>query len=437
MIIPFSDLKEVLTPVYNTFCTKYVSKIVEIFEREFSEENVDYHPSIDLDYFTHSFIQYYKIYLDTTTNNYYLVDLFDGNREFLDLEVPENNSLSLSEILNNINFEELLEDPFFSSHFLDPYILVKFPLTKVTNEKGEFTYIKNLFCKISITYQGHLVSMKFNRTHYTYEHFINNYMHSHILSIPKSDWTTFQRCCTGSGPINITMINLEREYNENQWAQFCWDLAKYVTIESLEGIPYRRLTVCDKLYSQELSLNDEHAIYSSRKEDTLINDFIEYLINNKILDFHWEHNQWTLAYSDTDYITILSNSFLRFYKEAIQTSVPYGTSPYDTSLSDLQQYYLTKVYIVNQKVYSSENEPTSYEEDFINNSRGAYICTFKGEPQYLEIDEPNLNSSVRAQYILNIGIIKFITYSLLTILNTQYNGSKIGTPTKTISFDNF
>jgi hypothetical protein len=358
--------------------------------------------------------------------------LFDRDREFLDLEIPENNSLSLSEILNNINFEELLEDTDFLNRFPDPYILVKFPLTKVTNEKGAFTYIKNLFCKISITYKGHLVNMRFNRTHYTYEHFINNYMHSHIMSIPKNDWTTFQRCCTGSGPINITMNNLEREYNENQWTQFCWDLAKYVTIESLEGIPYRRLTACDKLYSQELSLNDEHDMYSSRRENTLINDFIEYLINNKILDFHWEHNQWTLAYSDTDYITILSNSFLRFYKEAIQTSVPC-----DTSLSDLQQYYLTKVYIVNQKVYSSENEPTSYEEDFINNSRGAYICTFKGEPQNLEIDEPNLNSSVRAQYILHVSIIKFITYTLLMILNTQYNGSKINTPTKTISFDNF
>lgn len=432
MIIPFSDLKEALTPVYNTFCTRYVPKIVEIFEREFSEENVDYHPSIDLDYFTHSFIRYFKICLDTTTNNYYLVYSYDSNREFLDLEVPENNSLSLSEILNNINFEDLLESIPFLYDFPNPYILVKFPLTKVTNEKGEFTYIKNLFCKISITYEGRLVNMRFNRTHYTYEHFINNYMHSHILSIPKNDWTTFQRCCTGSGPINTTMINLEREYNENQWAQFCWDLAKYVTIESLEGIPYRRLTACDKLYSQELSLNDEHSLYSSRKEDTLINDFIEYLINNKILDFHWEHNQWTLAYSDTDYITILSNSFLRFYKEKIQTFVPC-----DTSLSDLQQYYLTKVYIVNQKVYSSINELSSSEEDFVNNSRGAYICTFKGEPQNLEIDEPNLNSSVRAQYILNVSIIKFITYTLLMILNTQYNGSKIDTSTKTISFDNF
>lgn len=432
MIIPFSDLKEALTPIYNTFCTRYVSKIVEIFEREFSEENVDYHLSIDLDYFTHSFIQYYEICLNSTTNNYYLASLFDSNREFLDLEVPENNSLSLSEILNTINFEELLEDIYFSWGFPNPYILVKFPLTKVTNEKGEFTYIKNLFCKISITYDGHMVNMRFNRTHYTYEHFIHDYMHSHTLSIPKSDWTSFQRCCTGTGPINITMEYLRNEYNENQWTQFCWDLAKYVTIESLEGVPYRKLTNCDKLYSRELSLNDDPCIYVSRTEDTLINAFIKYLINNKILNFHWEHKQWTLAYSDTDYITILSNSFLKFYKEIIQIS-----TPCDTFLSDLQRLYLTKVYIVNQKVYSSEDGPTSYEEDLVNNSRGAYICTFKGEPQRLEIDEPNLNSSVRVQYILNVSIIKFITYTLLMILNTQYNGSKIDTPTKTISFDNF
>ena len=433
MIIPFDELKEALTPIYNIFCTRYVSRIVEIFEREFSEENVDYHTEITLDYFTLIFIRCCKIHLNPTTNNYYLVRDFDSTREFLDLEIPENNSLSLNEILNNVGLENLLlKDIYFLDHFPCPYILVKFPLTKVTNENGEYTYIKNLFCKVSITYKGCITNMKFNRTHYTYEHFINNYMHSHILGIPKGDFTFFQGCCTGSGPINITIINLSRGYDENQWIQFCWDLAKYVTIESLGGVPYRRLTVCDKLYSEELFLNDENCEYSTRKDDTLISDFIKYLINNKILDFHWEHGQWTLAYSNTDYITILTNSFLRFYKEVIQTSAPYVIP-----LSELQQYYLTKVYIVDQKIYSSITGLSSSEEDSVKNSRGAYVCTFKGEPQNLEIDEPDSNASIKTQYMLINSIIKFITYTLLMILNTQYNGSNIDTTTKAISSDNF
>ena len=141
--------------------------------------------------------------------------------------------------LSSLSCRDTIED-IVSSKFNNMFILVHFPHVRITNEHDRYVDINHLWAKIKITSEGTMNgNFTLNRSEYQAIHFMSNYMHSHVSSIPRDDLTRFMSPCTGDGPINSTISSLYREFDSDLWQLFCLELSKYVTVESISGRPWR------------------------------------------------------------------------------------------------------------------------------------------------------------------------------------------------------
>lgn len=428
------NLQVCLETLYDKFINFYTKNIVEIFQREFSEENVDYRPKVPtFDDFTIRILNAIRVF-DIDGESIILCNEDTGYNQGYDClcnieDIEDETNYSFEEAFNHIEFSNV-----FKCFNLIEYmqvIIVHFPEVTITNEKGESTKIKHLFAKVKFYLDGRITSEGFrlNRSHYSYNHFINNYMHSHVYSIDKLHGY-FQECCKGTGPINTSIEALRYHYSEAQWMQFCWDLAKYVTIESLEGIPYHKLVDADKSpYKGEkfnTSIKDTSTALRSvfycdcglLGVDRFWEHFVEYLIENKVLNFTWCNSQWVISDSYINCIKTVTEAFLNFYKQNLADLLNNPETNY--KVDDLINSMILQKVII---------DPTGiYEYKTIRNSdvdiyKGNYILSFKGTDYYLEIDEPTNDD--RCNVILNIKIYSKIIHSILTILNLNYNERNI------------
>lgn len=428
------NLKVCLETLYDKFINFYTKNIVEIFQREFSEENVDYIPKAPtFEDFTIRILNAIRVF-DVDDESIILCNEDTGyNQGYACLcnieDIEEETCYSFEEAFNHIEFSDV-----FKCFYLTEYpqtIIVHFPEVTITNEKGESTKIKHLFARVKFYLDGRIISEGFrlNRSHYSYNHFINNYMHSHVRTIDKS-YGNFQECCRGTGPINTSIAALNYDYSEAQWMQFCWDLAKYVTIESLDGVPYHKLVDADKspykgdkfnTAIKDTSVALRNIFYGSNgllEVDHFWENFVEYLIENRVLNFTWCNSQWVISDSYINCIKIVTEAFLNFYKQNLADLFNNPETNY--KVDDLINYNILQKVII---------DPTGiYEYKTIQNIdvdiyRGNYILSFKGVDYHLEIDEPTNDG--RYNIILNIKIYSKIIHSILTILNLNYNERNI------------
>lgn len=429
------NLKVCLETLYDKFINFYTKNIVEIFQREFSEENVDYIPKAPtFEDFTIRVLNAIRVF-DVDGESIILCNEDTGYNQGYDClcnieDIEEETCYSFEEAFNHIEFSDVFKC-FNLLEYLQT-IIVHFPEVTVTNEKGESTKIKHLFARVKFYLNGRITSegFKLNRSHYSYNHFINNYMHSHVHSIGKSFGYYFQECCKGSGPINTSIESLKYNYSEAQWMQFCWDLAKYVTIESLEGVPYHRLIEADKSPYKgskfnTLIIDTSNALrklfYGDNgllSVDHFWENFVEYLIENRVLNFTWCNSQWVISDNYINCIKTVTEAFLNFYKQNLADLLNNPETNY--KVDDLiNSNILQKVIIDPTGIYEYKTIRNPDVEDF----RGSYMLSFKGVDYHLEIDEPTNDD--RCNVILNIRIYSKIIHSILTILNLNYNERNI------------
>ena len=428
------NLEVCLETLYDKFINFYTKNIVEIFQREFSEENVDYIPKAPtFEDFTIRILNAIRVF-DVDSESIILCSEDTGYNQGYDClcnieDMEEETCYSFEEAFNHIEFSDVFKC--FDLYEYLQTIIVHFPEVTITNEKGEFTKIKHLFARVKFYLDGRITSkgFKLNRSHYSYNHFINNYMHSHVHSIDKS-YGYFQECCRGTGPINTSIEVLKYDYSEAQWMQFCWDLAKYVTIESLDGIPYHKLVDADKspykgnkldIYIKDTSVALRNIFYCDScllKVDRFWEHFVEYLIENRVLNFTWCNSQWVISDNYINCIKIVTEAFLNFYKQNISDLLSNPETNY--KVDDLiDSTILQKVVIDPTGIY----EVKTIQNPDVDIYRGSYILKFKGVDYYLEIDEPTNEN--KCNVILSIKIYSKIIHSILTILNLNYNERNI------------
>lgn len=430
-----TELQEALHNLYERFNTQRVNAIKEAFEREFSENNVQV--IIEAPRPESQFI-------DAIMESFHMCQ--DGENCILcSMNYEENNDLDFICAIPDIedelqmSYEEAFatikdEDLYAALHTFNKLhqVYVHFPLVKITNERGQFTYVKDLFTRTSFWSSGIMEErIQINRSHYTYAHFINNYMHSHVCDIPTTNFEQFQYCCLGSGPINETIANLQEEYSEAQWIQYCWDMAKYVTVESIEGRPYHLLSRCNSSMEkgQEIKLTNlsltlgSFRTYSNllprgrRLPDDFWVEFTKYLVNNKIFKFRWAHKQWEISESPTEYLNTISTAFLRYY----QSRLPEITNTFHDHAAVLSTLLscniLNRAFVDITGVYQFVQNG-SLNREYVERSRGQHVINFKGVDYNVVIDEPE--GEAHTQIILNPKIVAIITGNILKTLNTEY-----------------
>lgn len=316
--------------------------------------------------------------------------------------------------------------------FSNIIIYVWWPKVTVTNEYNKSINIQDLYAKITINTNGCIPyechGFLLNRAAYPAVQFDCNYLHSHISTIPKNNFTEFQTPCLGRGPIMHTITTLKSSNDSAMWMLFCEELSRYVTVESIKGVPYKRLenvgrntleynydkfseyrdplrTLHNYYYNQQSS-----AYYLTYKElRTKVKDFTAYYLKHGHLKLNYTQGEFTCGMNFFDFIVDISNCFIEYYNTAL-------------AIDKKKVKFLYKVKILNDvlaadgKIYKlgdgrSRHDHSSYQ--------GATVLTFKGETISLKILE-NESTTAQKTTLIHWLMAQHILDSILNIINFRF-----------------
>lgn len=305
--------------------------------------------------------------------------------------------------------------------FNDITILVHFPHVRVTNEHDKFVDINHLWAKVRIMYDGTLRRhFTLNRSEYTMLHIRSHYMHSHVNKVPINDFTQFQTPCTGSGPINSTILALNRGYDEDVWNMFCLELSKYVSVESIAGKPYN--------YLEKLGTNDMEAeinrfvtylrpcYHASVLPFDKMREFVKYFVSTKKLKFNFVNGSYSIGMSLVEFIVLISNEFIKWYNNQ------FNEGKLTSQFADLKRDGILKECVINNgKIYYEKGRRNI---DHFRQYIGKKVCTFKGREITVDITDIAGAGNENKSIILDTRTALYILATILKVLNYRYGRSK-------------
>lgn len=389
------------------------NQVLAIFNDFFGEDKVDMQEFRSVDEL--------KSWLDITPIfKYASRELLGMSRE--DYNICREKSLTnlegkiLDLVLNQLCSEEIVGS-IGQKKFGSGFILVHFPHVRITNEYNRFVDINHLYAKVRVIHDGSMDGcFTLNRAEYTYLHISNNYMHSHVGAIPTGDFTQFQIPCTGVGPINDTISNLNKEFNSDIWGLFCLELSKYVEVESIAGTPYHRL---ENLGTSNMSTEESvfrvinHLdYYGIGGIKDLIKNFTLHFINQGKLKFNYANGSYSIGMSFIEYILVISNEFIDWYNKKFNNKEV--TYSFDRLKREI---VLREVTIANNKIYY-ENFRRNVNSYAVYN--GKKMCTFKGADVLINITDLNEVRNDNKAIILNPNIALYILSKILRVINYRY-----------------
>ena len=308
----------------------------------------------------------------------------------------------------------------------DTIILVHWPTVTVTNEYGGHVDIWDLYSATVLSPEGKLrTNPFFNRSTYDSKQWLSDYLHSHVASIHKTDLSLFAHSCLGSGPIRATIEKLtEYLYTDMDiWRLYCWELDKYVRVESLIGGPYRKLQNIGinnsgrDVIMNEFLINPTFPDFDDPQNKELIismfKQFITKVLKDNILRFAYFEGTYSIASTYKDTVLTLSNAFIDMYNSspALRKSVP---------KTDLFGYtYIVETNIVDGNIYIKQGNNDVPIEGVLN----TFMFRFKDKDVTLQIKGVTQKYDVSKVFILNTYIIDFIIFTLLKYVNLFYGKS--------------
>ena len=410
-------IEEKIEELYNSLMDKPF-RVLSIFNDFFGEDKVDMQGYLRLDEFK-SWMNIEPLSTYIPNSNIVSMDNNDWSmyRTQTITDLPEDQVEKVVNGLTNIIVKEIIGNVEFNNIF----ILVHFPHVRVTNEHNRFVDINHLWAKVKVMWDG-TMSGRFtlNRSEYTLLHFRSHYLHSHISSIPKADFTQFQNPCTGSGPINGTISTLNRDYDEDMWNMFCLELSKYVTVESVAGRPYHYL---ENLGTRDMQVGEDKFItylFPNYCVNDILSDklkeFVRYFINSKKLKFNYVNGSYSIGMSFIEFIVLISNEFIKWYNDQ------FNKGELTTKFEDLKKHGILRECIIdNGKIYYDMN---------INNANnyaqyiGKQVCMFKGKEITVDITDITRVENENKSIILDTQTALYILTTILKVLNYRYGRNK-------------
>lgn len=355
----------------------------------------------------------------------------DMNREDRDLvnlfwtaEGANNETVTSDSALAKY-FLPIIKEKIANTMFNDLFILIYFPTVRITNEYDKYVDIKELWLKVPFNWMGKGKGyFGVNRSNYPLNQFKHEYMHSHVSSIPRNNFENFQTPCTGRGPINSSLSTLAIGYDEAIWQLLCLELDRYVRVESIDGVPHRRL---ENIPAPEMEMGDAKDKFSMQSLRGVVpwsgvfgreqfKLFIKYLLENKKIRFNYSNGSYGIGMSFIDTVVLISNEFISWY------NTEYNKHTFDISYADLVSTgVINECIITNGKVYIPRPVRRNSSDDY-QRYVGRKICTFKGRDITLTIDGvlSSEEESLNRTRILNLQYIEAIVCSMLRILNYGY-----------------
>lgn len=300
-------------------------------------------------------------------------------------------------------------------------IYVWWPRVTVTNEYNKSVNIQDLYAKIEIQNDGTIPyecnGFGLNRATYTREQFLSNYMHSHINTIPKNNFTQFQIPCLGRGPIISTIGTLKNEYDETTWMLFCQELSMYVTVESISGGPYHRMETIgnvslDIMYTGYTFNNAGKVDFLSLFTNDDLKKFIKYYLKHGHLSLGYMNSAFTWSMPYYEYIIDISNSFIDFYNKY-----------YSTTAGNLDNCFskgmLKQVIVADGKFYN-EGDYNSFDINNFSEYQNKLVLTFKGKEIRTTIINNKQGSEATLTTVISNNVAMFILQKILRTINFRY-----------------
>jgi hypothetical protein len=411
-------IEEKIEELYNSLMDKPL-RVLGIFNDFFGEDKVDMQGYWSLDKFKSWIINIEPLSTYIPDGNIVSMNMNDWSmyKTWSITDLPGDQVEKVVNVLTNTTVKERIGNAKFNGIF----ILVHFPHVRVTNEHDRFVDINHLWAKVKVSYNGTLNGgFTLNRSEYTLLHIRSHYMHSHISSIPTGDFTQFQNPCTGRGPINGTISALNRDYDEDMWNMFCLELSKYVTVESVAGVPYNYL---EKLGANDMEVGvDRFITYLSPNYygDTLstdkLRDFVRHFINTKKLKFNYVNGSYSIGMSLPEYIILISNEFISWYNDL------FNKGEVTNTFDNLKTRELLRECIIdNGKIYydRGRNNVNNYAQYI-----GKKVCVFKGREITVDITDIAEVRNENKSIILNTQTALYILNIILKVLNYRYGRNK-------------
>lgn len=287
-------------------------------------------------------------------------------------------------------------------------IVVHFPKITIRNERGQEHTIYDLFSQTSFNGRGQFVEGPlFKRASYTNAELLADYMHSHVPGIGyPNEW---MGCCLGSGPINTTITTLRLDPTWENWLLYTVQLEQYVQVESLSGVPYRRiestfLNSRDRVSSYDFALLSRSDILNMGIPIDDFKEFISYLFENLstygIRMSYIKYPSWNMNVLET---TITLSKVFRDWYNAGHTELTF-------------QDLLSRGILVPCIVEGDTIVSGSSQRDRNSNKIGEEVIVFKGRLYTVniipvEIEGPNTRLLLSQSFITQI-----IHYLLLVLI---------------------
>lgn len=312
-------------------------------------------------------------------------------------------------------------------------VLVWWPEVTITNEHNRSIVIYDLYAKIELKPDGTIPienrGFLLNKATYTGKQLASGYQHSHTPSIIHSGSrdivAKWQVPCLGSGPIISTITTLKTDCDEMTWMLFCEELARYVTVESLTGVPYIRMESVGgtkKDYRFEACLKEEYKRinetysledYGAFKDIAKV--FILFYLQNGNLSLNYCDNQFVPGMPFFNYLVDLSNSLIAWINKHTNQEL------YDNLM---QHKVLYSRIIKNGTVLI----PDTISEIEAQRYNGMNMLRFKGQDIPLRIIPDTVDSENPTVTLVNPNIAMFIIQNILRIINYRFtNGHTTNT----------
>lgn len=409
------EIKEKLQVMYNDIispCTRVYEVVSEYFTEDLTDFQVapfrtflDAISSFTVDSVLQSLYVDLNIFCDT---HGIPVSILDDSAA---LAMPAVNSSYANILMDNLTSR--FKEAAMGSR---PVILIRFPRVRVTNENNRYIDIEELYVRVPLTWSG-TMSDRFEmvRTSYDIVQWLSGYSHSHLPSI--GSFPSFRGPCLGSGPIRSTMYRLCDSCDLDIWGLFCFELAKYVTVESLAGGPYFRL---ENVGSNRDFLSSSPCMY--RKEyipniDIDVKGFINYFVGLKNMKFAYSNGAYTLGESSVNFWIRVSNEFIKWYN--YQYSIGAVTYTLDGLIS---MGMLVQMYVVGGKAYTRMTNNRIAQHC---NSEGQVVLTFKGIDRNLTITGYRGNTN-NGSLLVSMNVCDYIISTILKLVNCNYGREEKG-----------
>lgn len=410
-------IEEKIEELYNSLMDKPL-QVLGIFNDFFGEDKVDMQGYWSLDKFK-SWMNIEPLFTYIPDSN--IVSMSRNDWSMYKTQAITDLPGDQVEKIVNVLTDNRVKERIGNTKFNGIFILVHFPHVRVTNEHGRFVDINHLWAKVSVMYNGTLSGgFTLNRSEYTLLHIRSHYMHSHISNIPIRDFTQFQNPCTGSGPINGTISVLNRDYDGDMWNMFCLELSKYVTVESIAGVPYNYL---EKLGTNDMEVGVDRFItylspnyYRNVLAPGKFKEFVRYFINSKKLKFNYVNGSYSIGMSFIEFIVLISNKFIEWYNDQ------FNKGELTTKFADLKSFGILRECIIdNGKIYydGGRNNVNSYAQYI-----GKKVCVFKGKEITVDITDIAEVKNENKSIILDAQTALYILTTILKVLNYRYGRNK-------------